>query len=71
MLYNNVIRQAATKEAGIVATITKEDYERISEARSVLCSYCDCAGEDCEWCKVTALVESAEIECGLYDADTD
>ena len=54
-----------------MATITKDDYEKISEARSILCSYCDCAGEDCEWCKVNSLVESAEIECGLYDADTD
>lgn len=54
-----------------MAKLTKDVYERISEARSVLCSYCNWEGEDCEWCKVTALVESAEVECGLYDEDSE
>ena len=41
-------------------TITREYYEKLSNARYTLCGYCE--ADLCEKCIVTSLMDSAESE---------
>ena len=51
--------------------LSVDELAKITDARDVLCGFCECDPEECERCKVTQLVNDAYNECPEMGGEND